>query len=133
MKTTLKTSLLAGIASLLFLCPAWKKNELTDISKPYLGSYECTEARLGSRDCLERFIDIRLELADEENFTLFYQEKGEARKTVKGKYRYDKARSVLVVTDEKSGISREFPLEKGKITVFFPVGRKELVLQFTKQ
>ncbi len=128
----LKTSLLAGISALLLFAPSWKDAELTDIAKPYLGVYECTQARLGSLDCLDRFDDIRLELKDEENFLLIYKEKGGERKKYEGKYRYDKERKVIILTDEKSGLHREFPFEQGILTVTFPVGRQSFVIQFEK-
>ncbi len=133
MKNTLKTSILAGISSLLLFISCVKDSELTDIAKPHLGVYECTQAQLGSLDCLEHFSDVRLELTDEENFTLFYKEKRSERKKVEGKYRYDKERSLLVMEDEKAGFYREFPLEKGKITVSLPVGGKLLVMLFERK
>ncbi len=133
MNIKLKTSILAGLSSLLLLAPSWKDSKLTDIAKPYLGVYECTQAHLGDDDCLERFADIRLELKDEENFVLVYKEKKGARKKVEGKYRYDKERKVLVATDEKEGLQREFPFDGGKLTVTFPVGRKTFVMQFERK
>ncbi len=133
MNNKLKSSFLAGVFTLALLFPAWKEGELTDISKPYLGVYECTQAHLGSLDCLERFADIRLELKDEENFLLVYKEKGGVRKKIEGKYRYDKARKVLVATDEKEGIKREFPFDEGKLVVTFPVGRKNFVMYFERK
>ncbi len=133
MNMKLKSSILAGLSSLLLFAPSWKDSKLTDISKPYLGIYECTQAHLGDTDCLERFADLRLELKDEENFLLVYKEKGGTRKKVEGKYRYDKERKVLVATDEKEGLQREFPFEEGKLTVTFPVGRKTFVMQFERK
>ncbi len=133
MNIKLKTSILAGLSALLLWAPSWKDAQLTDISKPYLGVYECTQAHLGSLDCLQRFSDIRLELKDEENFLLIYQEKGGARKKVEGKYCYDKERKVLVATDAKKGLRREFPFEEGKLTVTLPVGRKNLIMQFERK
>ncbi len=133
MKIKIKTSLLAGLSSLLLLFPSMKNTDLKDIAKPQLGVYECTEARLGSLDCLDRFADVRLELKDEERFLLLYKEKGGARKKVEGKYRYDKERKILTIEEDATGFKREFPFVDGKLTVAFPVGGKTLVMQFERK
>lgn len=125
----MKTSILAGVLSLfLFAAP---KTNLTDISKPYLGTYDCTKAYFGSRDILSEFSILRLELKDEENYCLYYQEKSGQRNCVAGKYSYDIKKGVVTFS-EKGGFVREFPFEKGKLTVAFPVGNRNVVLQFER-
>ncbi len=133
MNSKLKTSLLAGISTLLLLAPSWKDSTLTDIAKPHLGTYECIEAHLGKYDCLERFSDIRLELKEEERYTLLYKEKGGARKKIEGKYRYDEKAQTVYIIEDKTGTERAFPLVKGKLTVAFPVGGKTMVLRFERK
>ncbi len=115
------------------LLPTLRDRTLQEVSKPYLGAYECTQATLGSRDLLKRFSEIVLELKDEENFTLYYQEKSGERKKVEGKYAYDEETEMLTLTERGSGIRKSFPLKKGKLTVSLPVGRKQLVLQFEQK
>ncbi len=133
MKGKVRSSILAGLAALLLSACSWKDTQLTDIAKPYLGTYECTQAHLGSLDLLDRFTDIRLELKDEENFILLYKEKGKEGKKLEGKYRYDEERGVLIATDAKEGLRREFPFAQGKLTVTFPVGRRNFVMQFERK
>jgi len=128
----MKSFILTVLMSLTACFANVKDSSLCDISKPYLGEYECKRAQLGSFDCLRQFSFIRLELKDEENFTLYYQEKGEKKKEQSGKYRYDKERGVILLTDEK-GYCREFPLSDGKLTVSIPVGGKQLILQFEQK
>ncbi len=128
----LKSSILAGLSALLLLFPS-AKSSLPDIAKPYLGVYECTQATLGGKDLLDKFSTVLLELNDDENFTLVYEEKGVKRKQIKGKYDYDEKRGVLTLS-EKSGIfKREFPLNGGRLTITFPVGGKTAVLQFEQK
>ena len=110
-----------------------KNSTLDDIAKPYLGEYECISAQLGSRDCLKRFSYVRLELKDEENFTLYYQEKGEKKKQVDGKYAYDSEKGILSLTEKSGLLKREFPLNDGVLTVSLPIGDKVLVLQFEQK
>ncbi len=125
----MKTYILAGIFS-LFLVTAPQSN-LTDISKPHLGAYDCKKAYFGSKDLLSEVSVLRLELKDEENYCLYYQEKNGQRDCVEGKYAYDRERGVLTFR-EKGGIAREFPFENGKLTVTFPVGNRTVVLQFER-
>ncbi len=129
MNVKLKSSILVGALSLLLLLSP-SKGELSDITKPYLGVYECTQATLGEKDCLERFSYVRLQLKDEENYVLSYQEKKGKRKQIQGKYSYDKQRGVVTLKDERGVFKREFPLQEGRLTVSLPIGGKMLVLQF---
>ena len=129
----MKGFVLATLLSIITWFPTTKDSGLKDIAKPYLGTYECRSAQIGSKDCLERFSYVRLELQDEENFVLLYQEKGERKKEVKGKYSYNKEKGVLKLTDKEGIIQREFPLNNGVITISLPLGAKNIVLQFEQK
>ena len=74
----LKYSFCAGLAAMLFMLPACGNGSLKDITKPYLGEYECKNATLGERDYVEEFSFIRLELKRTTNLRYLI-----ARKTVK--------------------------------------------------
>ena len=131
----IKSSILSGIISLLLLfAPWWQSGKLTDITKPYLGEYECTQAYLGEEDCLEKFSYIILELKDKGDFTLSFCEKGDKKHTVKGKYQYDKEKeeiTFLVKTPRR--LKRSFPLQEGQISLIIPFGEKNLVLTFEQK
>ena len=115
------------------LFPNVKESKLDDISKSYLGEYECKRAQFGNVDYLKRFDYVRLELQDEENFTLYYQERGEKKREVKGKYTYDKESKTLTLKGEKGDICRECSLEEGVFTLSFPIAGKILILQFEQR
>ncbi len=132
MKTKLKTSLVAGFASLLMLFPTITNSTLSDVAKPYLGIYECKSATLGSKDILDKFEVLELELK-EEHFVVYYKEKRGGKKKMEGEYRYDKEREVVTLTDKKGGMKREFPLKDGNLTVVLPIGKKALTLQFEQK
>lgn len=131
-KIFLKTPVVAGILSLTLLVPGLKKSSLTDITKPYLGEYECKQARLGETDYLTLFSYIKLELKKDGNYTLHYKGKEGKKKTVKGKYRYDAEKKALIFKD-KEGIEREFPLTEGQLSVLVPLGEKTLFLIFEQK
>ena len=129
----MKSFILAGLLSLISLFPNVKDSTLKDIAKPHLGQYECKRAQLGDKDCLENFSYIRLELTDKENFILYYKEKEGKQKEIEGKYVYDKNRSVLTFSDKKGVFKREFPLDKGILTISMPLGDKILILQLEQK
>lgn len=131
-KIFLKTPAVAGILSLLLLLPAVKHSPLTDITKPYLGEYECKQARLGETDYLQLFSYIKLELKKDGNYTLHYKEKAGKKKTVNGKYRYDAEKKALIFKEE-GGVEREFALTKGQLSVLVPLGEKTLFLIFEQK
>ncbi len=131
-KNIIKSSFLAGLISLLFSLSSVKDSTLPDIVKPYLGEYECKNVTFDGVNYLNGYDYIRLELKDDENFILSYAPKSGDKKTVEGKYSYDKeSQTICFQTGE--GIKRKFPLEKGKIKVSFPIAQKMLVITFEQK
>lgn len=133
-RVKIRSSLLVGFAALLFSFSSVQKGDLTDIAKPYLGIYDCTDAKLGDEDLLARFDDLKLELKNKGEYVLYYKEKGGKTKRVKGKYRYDKEKETLTLHLPNSAfIHRAFPLKKGQLTVSVTYGDKILILQFEQK
>ena len=130
-KRILRSSALAGLLSLSLLFPNFKKGDLPDVTKPYLGEYECKEVKLGEQDFLKLFSYIRLELKKEGKFSLCYKERGGKKKEIEGEYVYDPQQQTLNFLYE--GIQREFPLKEGKLSVFLPVNEKNLLLIFEQK
>ena len=130
----LKSSLVSALISLLFLFPSFRTGSLKDITKPYLGVYECTEARLNDTDYLDKFSYIYLELKAEEEFVLHYCENGGEKKQETGKYVYDREKETLTLIGGAGGFfKREFPLKDGVLTINVRVGEQTLVLQFERK
>ena len=123
----MKSCILAGIAALAFYLP----NTIKEIAKPYLGVYECKEARLGSEDYLQRFEDITLELKGDGEFILSFQEKGGKTRREKGKYTYDEKRGVITL--DGGSMKREFPLKDGALRFQLSLGGKWLSVLFEQK
>lgn len=133
-KHILRSSILAGIASLLFLFPTFKKSELKDIAKPHLGIYECKIAQIDEVDYLDKFSYIRLELKDGNKYELTYQKKGGKEGKKKGAYRYDKKTETLTLyLDSTKLIKKEFPLKKGVLSLSITLGEKTMYAQFEQK
>ncbi len=130
----IRSSVLAGAGLLLFSFSSLKTGELTDIAKPYLGVYDCTQAQWDNEDKLGLFDDLKLELKDKGEYVLYYKEKGEKTKKVKGKYHYDKEKeSITLRLPNGPYIRRAFPLKKGVLTITVPYQNKTLHLQFEQK
>lgn len=133
-KLKLKSSLLAAVCVLLALFPWFrdvKNQNLTDITQPYLGAYECRLARWGEQDLLEDFDYIRLELKKKNECVLHYRRRNEPEKTESGEYTYDQDRQTLSFSIGKMPmIKREFPVKRGVIYITLSKGDRTLFMQF---
>ena len=130
----LKSSFFASLLSLLFFIPYFRLGTLPEITKPYLGTYECTQAKLNDVDYLDRFSYIQLELKEKGEFVLYYREKNGEKKQEKGKYLYDEEKqSVRFIGGVGGCFKREFPLKEGILTVHIRIGEKNLLLTFKQK
>ena len=133
-KIKIRSSLLVGAATLLFSFSTLKTSELTDIAKPYLGVYDCTQAQFGEENLLDTFNDLKLELKGKGEYVLYYKESGKKTKRIKGKYRYDKdSESITLCLPNGPSIRRNFPLQKGVLTITVPYKNNTLHLQFEQK
>lgn len=132
-KQVLKSSVFAGILSLFLLFPGWKQQTLKEITKPYLGEYECKQATFDGEDYLKDFSYIRLELKAENMFELSYADKENHKGKTTGKYVYDPQRKVLTLESEKGGIKKSFPLKDGEICITIFFGDKTLAMKFEQK
>ncbi len=111
-----------------------REGTLTDITKPYLGEYECKSATLGNEEYVDEFSYIILDLKADETFVLRYKTKNKMKGEEKGEYSYDKEKETITLTlGEKSQFKREFSLKKGRICIEFPVGAKLFVMRFEQK
>ena len=130
MKTNkLKSSLLSGIISLLFIFPCLKTQSLKEIARPYLGEYVCQSATLGGKDLLQNANWMLLLKADG-HFLLVCKGKNETRRE-EGEYHYHfETQTISFEHAQFGGAQREFPLRNGKICISVPLRRQMLRLVF---
>ena len=130
----LKISFCAGLAALLLVLPACGNGSLKDITKPYLGEYECKSATLGEKDYVEDFSFIRLELKKDDEFTLYYSAKNGKKGEEAGTYTYDEKEEALTITYGENGVfKRKFPLKNGEIFITLPIGTQTLSMKFARK
>ena len=133
-KITLKSSLLVGISTLLISFSAFRDSKLTDITKPYLGEYECISATLGEKDLTEKFSFVRLELNADESYRLYYRDKNGNKGEEIGTYSYDEQRQEISFTWGKHGeLKRKFPMQDGTICLCIPIGKELLQIKLEQK
>ena len=118
----------------MLLFSGWREGKLTDVTKPYLGEYECKQATLGEKDCLKKFDYIRLELKVDGKFVLSYRENDGKKQAIKGTYEYDSKNECVQLKMGGGGIiHRNFPLKEGVIYITIPFKMKSIALQFEQK
>ena len=129
-----RSSLLAFVAMFLFAFPWWstvKSQPLSEITRPYLGMYECRLAQLNEKNLLDDFSYIRLELQKEGEYVLYAKEKGGKERRLHGDYVYNEERQTITFyADTVSFIKREFPMKQGGINICLKQGDKTLLMKF---
>lgn len=130
----MKVLLLTVISSLLFPFSAYKDGSLKEITKPYLGQYECRLATLGSLDCTDRFKSIIIDLGENNAFTLTLTDKTGKKHVETGKYSYDDKKHALTFYGVNNrDFERTFPLSEGKFVITVPFGAKTARLVFEQK
>jgi hypothetical protein len=133
-KHFLKSSFCAGLISLLTIFPTVKENKLTDITKPYLGEYECEIAQFCNRDLLQDFSFIRLELKDDNTFILRCAYRDGRTRKEEGTYSYDSQKQEICLSMGKNGeLKRKFPLKQGVIYIDVAFAGKSLHAQLKQK
>ena len=132
-KIKLKSSVLSGLLSLFLLSGAscFGETTLNDITKSYLGEYECTQAQYGEKNYLEMFSYLRIELEDEGVYTLRYKIKDGEIHQISGTYVYDlEKETILLQTHLNGGMKKTFPMSNGVLTITAKIGNKNLNMKF---
>ena len=130
-----KSSTLVGAFCLILATNGWTKDgKLTEISRPYLGTYECESLYYGGEDKLDSFEYFRLELQTEGKMKLLYREKDKAPKEIPLEYEYDEQTKELIVRGQWGIFKAEkkIPLEKGELNAVLRLGGKQIIVKFKK-
>ena len=123
------------IFCLILATNGWtKEGKLTEISRPYLGTYECESFYYGGEDRLDDFDYVRLELQSDGSMKLLYREKDKKANEIPLTYEYDEKTQELAVRGQWGifKIEKKFPIENGEICGVLPLGGKQITVKFKK-
>lgn len=114
-------------------CNVSEMSTLSDLSKPYVGFYECDKVQLGGEDMTEQFDYIRLELDYGGDFSLTYRSTDGNEGGYQGTYETDTEAGEITLRAKTGLVSKSFtfPMEKGKIYVDYMLNGKLLHAVFS--
>ena len=130
-----KILLLASACLSLFLlggCDVSEMGSLPELSKPYVGVYECEKLTLGGEEMLEKFEKIQLELEYKGDFTLSYLTLEGMEGEYEGEYEVSVDDEEIKLAMTSAGEEKQFYLrmEKGEILFDYNLGGKLLHASF---
>lgn len=130
----IKSGLCVGLLTLFISLSSCGGESLQEITKPYLGAYECESAKLGEKEYIDDFSFIRLELRPDGTFSLYYRPKNGDKREETGAYVYDEKEETLQLTLGGNGeFKRKFPLKEGRMEVTVQIGTQTLFMRFTQK
>ena len=133
-KNKLKSSLFVGLFALAFSLPLKVEGKLTDITKPWLGQYECESATYQGEEYLDDFSFIRIELKPKGKFKVFYKKKDGSKAQSGGYYEYDEEKEEITLYGEgKETLKRKFPLKNGVMQITVRLGLHTLSMKFKQK
>lgn len=120
----------------MFLSPirtqALLPNTLTEITRPYLGMYECNQLLMDGESKLDEFEYIKIELkSDGEMYLYFLDKTGKSGQAI-AEYTYDEKAQMLTMFKKigQQTMKRSFPLKNGEILVYLIYETKTITMKF---
>lgn len=98
-------------------CDVREMGSLQDLSKPYVGVYECDRLLLGGQDALRDFAYLRLELGYGGDFRFSYETLSGGKSEWEGTYTVDLSKEEIAMTAKSPAgtLSRTFRMENGSV------------------
>ena len=133
MKKKVKSFLL-GCA--LFLSPmrmqAMLPDSLKEITRTYLGMYECKQLLLDGENKLDEFEYIKIELKSGGQMALYFADAKGQKGKAQAEYEYDeKAQTITVYTNiGNQKMKRTFPLKNGELFVHLIYETRTVTMKF---
>ncbi len=112
-----------------------RTSTLTDLTHPYINTYECTSARLGDEDLLEKYEYFTITFLDERTLEVSFKKQGGNRHAYTCEYTVDEKTQELTAELGIFGFKfrQSAIIENGKFTLCMPVLGKPLIMVFEVQ
>ena len=103
------------------------------LTKPYITTYECTEARLGKEDLLEKYEYLRITFLDDEELEVSFKRKNGKKHVYTCTYTHDDETGQFEAEIGIFGFKfrQATVIEDGKFTLSMPILGKPLIMNFT--
>lgn len=129
-KSKLKISLVIPCALIAF--NLMNMSSLEDVSKPYVGVYECKYIMFGGENLLDKFDYVKFELLRNGVYKIEFKDKNNVKGVYRGHYEYDNSNNFITIDENVFGhkIKKSFTAEKGCVEVNVQYGDKLLAVKF---
>jgi len=120
---------LPGLAALINVS---SMGTLKDLSRPYLGTYDCEYIRMGSEDLLKKFDYVTAELKPEGIFKIEFKDLRGVKGLYRGHYVFDESDGTIKIDESIFGkrVTKSFSAENGEIIANLLYGDKLLAIKF---
>lgn len=132
MKKTIRLRSIAILPFLLALINVASLTGLKEVSKPYLGTYECEYLRIGEENILDKFDYVRFELNPKGIYKIEFKDKNGVKGVYRGHYSFDEKNDLIVIDENIFGkrVSKSFSARSGEITTNVLYGDTLLSIKF---
>ena len=131
-KFLLLISLVCLLLTLLPACEINTEGSIKSITHPYINEYDCSEARLGEEDILEKYDFIKVSILDDKELEVKYKLKNEETRSFKCDYKMNEETRELTAEKGFFGmkIGEKVKIENGQFEVLRKIGDKTLYMKF---
>lgn len=118
----------------LFMCAFTVDDggSVKSLTKPYITTYECTAARLGNEDLMQKYDYIKITFLDDKELEVSMKRKHGKRSAYRCGYEYDdktgKFKAELGILGFR--FRQDCKIENGKFTVCMPILGRTLLMNF---
>lgn len=134
MKKKLCAIILLAVTACMCLCAFTfdADSSVKSLTKPYITTYDCTFARFGNEDLLEKYEYLKITFLDDKQLEVSYKRKNGKRKAHVCDYFYDEETKKFEAEVGILGFKfkQSTNIENGKFTVSMPILGRPLVLIF---
>ncbi len=109
-----------------------EQSSLKSLTKPYITTYECTAARLGNQDIMEKYEYIKVTLLNDKELEVSLKRKNGKKTSYRCEYTYDEKKNSFSAELGILGFrfKQDTKIENGKFTVCMPILGRTLLMNF---
>lgn len=134
MKNKILAVILLALGACLCLCAFTldTTSSVKTLTKPYITTYECTFARFGDEDLLEKYDYLKITFLDDKQLEVSFKRRGGKKRSYACDYSYDDKTREFQAEVGIFGFrfKQATKIENGKFTINMPVLGKPLVMRF---
>ena len=114
-------------------CEASMDDSVKSLTKPYVGVYECVEAKFGETDLLENYEYVNLTFLDAKKFEISYKLKNGQKRSYESNYTVDEKTRELTGEAGILGFKykEKVKIENGQFVINKTIAFKQLYMKFS--